>query len=71
MASKYVKHHERCRSFHAGSSTCPGCDPSCWLDDDPYRYVDGKSYPSSEVCKVCGKLIKTCNGVSCYEKDVK
>jgi hypothetical protein len=33
---RYVKYHERCRSPHAGSSTCAGCDSSFWLDDDPY-----------------------------------
>lgn len=35
-----VKYNDRCRSPHAGSSTCPGCDPSCWADDDPYNKQD-------------------------------
>lgn len=28
----HVEHTDRCGSPHAGSSTCHGCDPNCWLE---------------------------------------
>jgi hypothetical protein len=34
---KFIKFSDRCKSPHAGSSTCCGCDPDFWLDDEPYK----------------------------------
>lgn len=34
---KFIKYADRCRSPHAGSSTCANCDPAFWLDDEPYN----------------------------------
>ena len=33
---EHVKYHQRCGSPHAGSSTCCGCDPLCWITGDQY-----------------------------------
>jgi hypothetical protein len=33
---EHVKFEERCGSPHAGSSTCCGCDPSCWIAGKGY-----------------------------------
>lgn len=37
IEKRTVKFRDRCGMPHAGSSTCIGCDPTCWLDDDPFR----------------------------------
>lgn len=41
-SEKFVKYEDRCKSPHTGSSTCYGCDPEFWLDDDPYKKVEVK-----------------------------
>jgi co-chaperonin GroES (HSP10) len=42
MKINFVKYEDRCKSPHTGSSTCYGCDPEFWLDDDPYKKVEVK-----------------------------
>lgn len=44
---RIVKYSDRCGSPHPGSSTCVGCDPAYWLNDDPYRKKDLKT--TSEI----------------------
>lgn len=41
-SGKHVEYSKRCREPHAGSSTCCGCDTSCYLDDSPYKEMHKK-----------------------------
>lgn len=54
---RFVKYADRCGSWHTGSSTCAGCDPKCWLDDDPYARAE--TAKSDEKCFACDKALKS------------
>ena len=45
----FVKFHERCKAPHAGSSTCPGCDPDYWIKDESEKEVKEIKKVHSEV----------------------